>query len=105
MSAPLDVLTVMDAEISYAEDALARRETLAALTRVRDLREARATVAETRRKHAGAIGLLCGISTRIRDQEDRDALDQCVADWCALTGWTWRRTLDRVEVFPPKVTV
>ena len=68
------------------------------------LREARAAVVDARMKHAGAVGLLCELSTRITDPNEQDALDRCVADWCALTGWTWRRVLDRVEVFPPEVT-
>ena len=55
-----------------------------------------------RMEYAGAIGLLCELSIHITDEEDQDALDQCVASWCRLTGWTWRRTLDRVEVFPPE---
>lgn len=54
-----------------------------------------------RLQYAGAIGLLCSLSTRITDEEEQDQLDQAVADWCAFTGWTWKRVLDRVDVFPP----
>ena len=53
-----------------------------------------------RMQYAGAIGFLCHVSTKITDPEDQAALDQAVADWCDLTGWTWRRILDRVDVFP-----
>ena len=54
-----------------------------------------------RLQYAGAIGLLCSLSTRITDEEDQEQLDRAVADWCEFSGWTWRRVLDRVDVFPP----
>jgi hypothetical protein len=54
-----------------------------------------------RMQYAGVIGFLCSISTHITDEDEQDAIDRIVADWCALSGWSWRRLLDRVEVEPP----
>lgn len=54
-----------------------------------------------RLQYAGAIGLLCSLSTRITDEEEQEQIDCAVADWCEYAGWTWKRVLDRVEVFPP----
>lgn len=55
---------------------------------------------------AGAIGLLCELSTQLRDSgaqrdEQLDQIEQCVSDWCDLTGWSYKRILHRIEVFPP----
>ncbi len=55
-----------------------------------------------RMRYAGAIGLLCAISTNVTDPDYKDMIDQCVNDFCKSTGWTWERLLDRVEVFPPE---
>jgi hypothetical protein len=57
--------------------------------------------------YAGAIGLLCELSTQIRDcgakrDEYLDSIERCVADWCGITGWTYKRILHRIEVFPPQ---
>lgn len=54
-----------------------------------------------RMQYAGAIGLLCEISTRITDEFEKEALIAAVADWCELSGWQMRVVLDRVEVLPP----
>lgn len=51
---------------------------------------------------SGLVGLLCEVSTSITDPEQQEMLDAAVTEWCKLTGWTWQRTLDRVEVFPPE---
>lgn len=60
---------------------------------------------DVRLNHAGAIGLLCSISTELRDSSGRDdyldSIQRCVADWCDISGWTFKRTLHRIEVFPP----
>ncbi|MDO8445167.1 MAG: hypothetical protein Q7T53_03525 [Deltaproteobacteria bacterium] len=57
-----------------------------------------------RMAYAGAIGLLCECSLKVGNsneaEEIRDSIESAVADWCALTGWTMRRTLQRIEVFP-----
>jgi hypothetical protein len=55
-----------------------------------------------RMQYAGAIGLLCELSTRITDPDDQDMLDAAVQDWCEISGWTWQRILDRVELLPPR---
>jgi hypothetical protein len=56
--------------------------------------------------HAGAIGLLCELSTRIRPtlekQDDLDSIERCVADYCKVTGGSYRRVLDRIEYTPPR---
>jgi len=52
-------------------------------------------------QYAGAIGLLCAISPRITDPDDKACLIEAVQDWCDLCGWTLRITLDRVDVEPP----
>lgn len=56
--------------------------------------------------YAGAIGLLCELSVHVSDRypseqaEYLDNIERCVADWCALTGWKYKRILHRIEVFP-----
>lgn len=45
MSEPVDVLVVLGVEISYAEDALARCETIGAYLRLAELRKTHAAVA------------------------------------------------------------
>lgn len=61
-----------------------------------------------RLQYAGAIGLLCELSVHLsdRDREERDErlgmIEQAVGDFCKLTGWTYRRVLHRIEVFPPQ---
>ena len=101
MSAPVDVLAVMD-EAAHCLNSSDYRDDRDALL------VARAAVAELieqdrvrRLQYAGVIGLLCELSTRITDDEEQELLDRAVADWCATSGWSWRRTIDRVEVFPP----
>lgn len=54
-----------------------------------------------RLQYAGAIGLLCECSVQV-DDEYRELIEQAVTDYCELTGWTWRRILDRIEVSPPE---
>ena len=56
---------------------------------------------ELRMKYAGVIGLLCEISPRITDDDEKESLINAVQDWCDYTGWTMTLTLDRVEVVPP----
>ncbi len=63
--------------------------------------------AAMRMQYAGAIGLLCELSTQLRNSggerdEQLDNIERCVADWCDLTGWTYKRILQRIEVFPPQ---
>jgi hypothetical protein len=56
--------------------------------------------------HSGAIGLLCELSLMLRpgheSDELRDNIERCVSDWCAITGWSYKRILQRIEVFPPQ---
>jgi hypothetical protein len=33
--------------------------------------------------------------------DTRDSIELVVNDWCELTGWTMKRTLDRIDVVPP----
>jgi len=49
---------------------------------------------------AGAIGVLCDCSTKV-DEEARDQIERVVSDWCKLTGWTYSRLIDSIEVIPP----
>lgn len=62
-------------------------------------------VADLRLQYAGAIGLLCELSTQLRNSCERDdhldSIEQAVSDWCKLTGWSYNRILHRIEVFPP----
>jgi len=61
--------------------------------------------AKLRLGYAGAIGLLCELSTNLHGMdadENRDCIEDAVHDWCEITGWTCRRILDRIEVFPPE---
>ncbi len=62
--------------------------------------EALARIMELRAKYAGAIGLLCECSVQV-DEETRELIEDAVSDWCEVTGWTWRRILNRIEVTPP----
>ena len=60
-----------------------------------------------RMQFAGAVGLLCELSTQLRnsggERDDHlDSIERCVSDWCALTGWSYKRILHRIEVFPPQ---
>jgi len=63
------------------------------------------TVNDLRMKYAGAIGLLCEASVYIRNHPEgediRESIERAVADWCKTSGWTWKRTLSRIEVSPP----
>ncbi len=56
--------------------------------------------------YAGAIGLLCELSTQLRDCAERDEyldnIERCIGDWCKLTGWRYKRILHRIEVLPPE---
>lgn len=65
------------------------------------------TETKLRLHFAGAIGLLCESALQLQhsaeNDELRDNIERCVADWCRLTGWTYRRVLHRIEVFPPQV--
>lgn len=55
--------------------------------------------------HAGMAGLLCDVALHLREgaecDELRDLIEQAIADWCGLTGWTYRRILHRIELMPP----
>lgn len=122
MSAPVDVLAVMDADASVLRSVMRERNNKAMRSdhpeaevrqdRARYLleqhHEARAAVAELiererkqRMQYAGVIGFLCEISTRITDEEEQEQIDRIVGDWCELSGWTWRRNIDRIDVTPP----
>jgi len=60
---------------------------------------------EARMQYAGAIGLLCQASLKLKNDSEsediRDCIERAVRDWCKLTGWTYKRILHRIEVFPP----
>jgi hypothetical protein len=57
-------------------------------------------------QYAGAIGLLCDLSTQLRENgecsDNLDSIEQAVGDFCDLTGWKYKRILQRIEVFPPE---
>ena len=55
-------------------------------------------------KFAGAIGLLCEAHLHLprHEQELKENIVTAVHDWCELTGWKLRKTLDRLEVIPPE---
>lgn len=61
---------------------------------------------DRRLNHAGMVGLICELALHLRAGEERDELidkaEQAINDWCVLTGWTYKRILHRLEVFPPK---
>jgi hypothetical protein len=54
--------------------------------------------------HSGAIGLLCELSTQLRHSAEKDEhldlIERCIDDYCKITGGSYQRTLDRIEVFP-----
>lgn len=58
-----------------------------------------------RMNYAGAIGLLCECSVNLGNGAEaddmRDSIEQAAHDWAAGSGWTVRRILNRIEVFPP----
>lgn len=58
---------------------------------------------ELRMKYAGVIELLCECSVQV-DEENREMIEQAVQDWCNFSGWSMRRTLNRIEVWPPDAT-
>lgn len=55
---------------------------------------------------AGLVGLLCECSLKLYNDEEseelRDNIEQAIRDWCGITGWTCKRILNRIEVFPPE---
>ena len=56
--------------------------------------------------YAIAVGLLCKCSANIDVNSDSkeyllDSIEKVASSWCELTGWNCKRTLDRIEVFPP----
>lgn len=64
-----------------------------------------ADVTQLRMQYAGAIGLLCELSTQLSRNGERadnlDSIELAVADFCKLTGWSYRRIVHRIEVFQP----
>jgi hypothetical protein len=54
-----------------------------------------------RMHYAGAIGLLCRVSSQL-DRRDLIVVGQAVKDWCAMSGWTMQQTVSSVSIFPPK---
>jgi hypothetical protein len=65
--------------------------------------ELEATPASIRLKYAGAIGLLAEIAVLLKHsaQSERDSIENAIADWCAESGWTYTRTLDRFDLEAP----
>ncbi len=61
---------------------------------------------DLRIKYAGAIGLLCNLSTQLSNNGERndniDNIEDAVRDFCKLSGWSYTRTMHRIEGFPPK---
>lgn len=59
-----------------------------------------------RMQYAGTIRLLCDCSLLLgnseEDDEQRELIMDAAADWCNITGWTVRRVLQRIELYPPK---
>lgn len=58
-----------------------------------------------RMAYAGAIALLAEVAVHIRGPEaddHRESIERALDDWCELTGWTYSRTLDRFDLFPPE---
>jgi hypothetical protein len=99
-----------DFELANAQFMVDRRDTMlgayqtAAKDRIRwlsvQLAKANSELANARLKRAGAIGLLCEVSTQVRE-DDRESIEQAAREWCEDTGWVMKRVLDRVEVSPP----
>jgi len=56
-----------------------------------------------RMQYSGAVGLLADLALQV-DEESRESIEQAVEDWCKITGWTWKRTLSRISLNPPKET-
>lgn len=69
--------------------------------------EPAAKLAELRMQYAGAVGLLCELSPHLSCIIDRDdylnSIELAAADFCRLTGWSYRRVVHRIEVFPPAI--
>lgn len=63
------------------------------------------TPANVRMAYAGAIALLAEVAVHIRGpdaHEHRDNIERAIHDWCDLTGWSFERTLDRFDLYPPE---
>lgn len=58
-----------------------------------------------RTQYAGTIGLLCDLHIKLDDSpEEQESIRHAVSDWCRITGWTMKRVISRLEVFPPETT-
>ncbi len=61
---------------------------------------------ELKRDYAIAVALLCKCSANIDKNSDSkeyllDSIEKMAGHWCELSGWSCKRMLDQIEVFPP----
>ena len=61
---------------------------------------------KTKMQYAGAIALLCECHLYLPNgdsaEELRESIQQAVADFCDVSGWTSQQTLNRIELIPPE---
>ena len=55
---------------------------------------------QLRLNYSGVVHLLCRLSVYVPEDE-RQCIIEAVENWCEITGWSWRRVMDRIEVEPP----
>ena len=59
------------------------------------------TPPQIRIQFAAVVQLLCTCSELV-DEDTRESIELAVADWCQLTGWTYRRSINGIELDPPQ---
>lgn len=78
-------------------------------TLAESMEQTKAFVTNLRLQYAASVGLLCELALHLSDRDKSeqadylDSIEQAVKDFCTLTGWTYRRVLHRIEVFPPQL--
>ena len=60
-----------------------------------------AELVKLRLQYAGAIGLMQEASVQV-DEDTRESMEAAMSDWCDYSGWTMKRILNRIELYPPR---
>jgi hypothetical protein len=57
-------------------------------------------------QYAGAIAMLCECHLQLPESFEADELREsilsAVNDWCDVTGWGYKQTLNRIDLMPPR---